>query len=162
MMNGVGDLSSPLNAGRFDVGTGVRTTLRWREMDSNHRFRGRRPASSWCRLSFAPTFPRAGSQAEVMSRRRKLGRVTRNQWFESGFLQRRVVRTPVRWSTDRHANDVGNPVEFVGFTANFHSSSSFSLSRHTGRPRTSHPAGTWRPLINCRSFASMRESASVA
>jgi hypothetical protein len=30
MMNGVGDLSSPLNAGRFDVGTGVRTTLRWR------------------------------------------------------------------------------------------------------------------------------------
>src|SRR6516164_9344096 len=44
MMNGVGDLSSPLNAGRFDVGTGVRTTLRWREPDSNFRYRGRRPA----------------------------------------------------------------------------------------------------------------------
>jgi hypothetical protein len=65
-------------------------TRRWREQDSNHRFRGRRPASSWCRLSFAPTFPRAGSQAGVMSRRRKHGRVTRNQWFESGVLHRRV------------------------------------------------------------------------
>ena len=38
MMNGVGDLSSSLNASRFDVGTGVRTTLGWREMDSNCRF----------------------------------------------------------------------------------------------------------------------------
>jgi hypothetical protein len=37
MMNGVGDLSSPLNADRFDAGTGVRTTLRWSEGDSNPR-----------------------------------------------------------------------------------------------------------------------------
>ena len=41
-------------------------------------------------VSFAPTFPRAGSQASDMSRRRKLGRVTRDRWFESGSLQRRV------------------------------------------------------------------------
>src|SRR6516162_4659258 len=36
------------------------------------------------------------SSRSDMSRRRKLGRVTRNQWFESGFLQRRVRRTPIR------------------------------------------------------------------
>src|SRR6516165_6551164 len=88
----------------------VRSTRCWREQDSNHRFRGRRPASSWCRLSFAPTFPRAGSQAEVMSRRRKLGRVTRNQWFESGFLQRRVHQTsPATLQT----RGVGSPREWV-------------------------------------------------
>src|SRR5438552_3615756 len=40
-------------------------THRWREPDSNHRSRERRPASSWCRVSVAPTFPFAGDQAEA-------------------------------------------------------------------------------------------------
>src|SRR5580692_4894974 len=37
----------------------------WREKDSNHRSRGGCPAASWCRFSFAPTFPSAGAQAEA-------------------------------------------------------------------------------------------------
>src|SRR5262249_16184194 len=44
---------------------------------------------------FAPTFPRAGSQASDTSRRRKLGRVTRDRWFESGSLQQRVFELSV-------------------------------------------------------------------
>jgi hypothetical protein len=44
---------------------GSQRTRRWREPDSNHRFRGRRPTSSWCRFSAAPTFPCAGNQAET-------------------------------------------------------------------------------------------------
>jgi len=56
MMNGVGDLSSPLNAGRFDVGTGVRTTLRWREVDSNIRYRGIRRRSGRLGVSITSTF----------------------------------------------------------------------------------------------------------
>jgi hypothetical protein len=45
--------------------SGSQRTRRWREKDSNHRSRGGRPAASWCRFSFAPTFPLAGAQAEV-------------------------------------------------------------------------------------------------
>ena len=45
-----------------------------------------------------------------MSRRRKHGRVTRNQWFESGFLQRRVHQTsPATLQT----RGVGSPREWV-------------------------------------------------
>ena len=40
--------------------SGSQQTPRWREQDSNHRSRGRRPASSRCRLSFAPYFGRRG------------------------------------------------------------------------------------------------------
>jgi hypothetical protein len=32
---------------------------------SDYRSPVRRPAGSWCRLSFAPTFPLAGAQAEA-------------------------------------------------------------------------------------------------
>ena len=37
-----------------------RLTLSWREPDSNHRFRGRRPASPWCWFSVAPDFSAFG------------------------------------------------------------------------------------------------------
>jgi hypothetical protein len=45
--------------------SGVRLIRRWREPDSSHRFRGRRPPPSLCRLSFAPYFPPAGNQADA-------------------------------------------------------------------------------------------------
>jgi peptide/nickel transport system substrate-binding protein len=51
----------------------ARDSLRWRKADSNHRSRGKRPASPRCRLSFAPYFGLEGSR--------------RNRWFESGSLQ---------------------------------------------------------------------------
>jgi hypothetical protein len=57
MMNGVGVLSSRLNAGRLDVRTGVRTTLRQSGMDSNVQFRAldrQRIRSSWGRSTGAP------------------------------------------------------------------------------------------------------------
>ena len=71
-------------------GTESLLTHRWREPDSNHQFRERRPASSSCRFTFAPTSPFAGSSRGDMSPSRTLGGVTRYRWFESGSLQRRV------------------------------------------------------------------------
>src|ERR1700730_13253407 len=40
-------------------------SLRWREQDSNHRFRGGRARRFVCRFSFTPTFPLAGNQPEA-------------------------------------------------------------------------------------------------
>src|ERR1700747_52095 len=67
-----------------------RQTVCWRETDSNHQSRARRTAVS----------SREGGifrQREIERRRDEplsnLDRITRYQWFESGFLQRRVVQT---------------------------------------------------------------------
>jgi hypothetical protein len=78
----------------------VRTTLRWREPDSNHRSRrerdGRRerphgrPSSSRETTLMTPVY-RSG-----ISRRQQPRDLSqeRDRWFESGSLQRRVARTP--------------------------------------------------------------------
>src|SRR6516164_4409045 len=60
-------------------------------------------------LRSAPTFPRVGSQASDMSRRRKLGRVTRDRWFESGFLHRRVRKLSVPLGDDASLRCSGEP-----------------------------------------------------
>src|ERR1700730_3628319 len=43
-------------------------TLRWREQDSNHRFRGGRAQRFVCRFSFAPTFRLAGTNQRRFER----------------------------------------------------------------------------------------------
>src|SRR6267142_437520 len=47
------------------VGRSSLLTRRWREQDSNHRFRGGRARRFVCRFSFAPTFRLAGNQPEA-------------------------------------------------------------------------------------------------
>jgi hypothetical protein len=49
--------------------SGSQATPRWRKVDPNHRYRGRRPAASWCRFPFAPNFPLAGIKQGDMSPR---------------------------------------------------------------------------------------------
>src|ERR1700719_4657863 len=44
---------------------GSQLTHRWREPDSNHRSRGKRPASPRCRLSFAPYFGWRGADGHA-------------------------------------------------------------------------------------------------
>src|SRR6516164_6543877 len=80
--SGIGHRAHRGHTPAFEVRTGVRTTLRWREPDSNHRSR------SCERLFWALATEDGGTKGGDVSRRRKLGRVTRDRWFESGFLQR--------------------------------------------------------------------------
>ena len=62
----------------------VRPTLRWREPDSNHRFRVTR------------LIPRQRKYAANESRHRDdAGRLSRDRWFESISLQRRVCKLSV-------------------------------------------------------------------
>jgi hypothetical protein len=114
---GVGVLSSRLNAGRLDVRTGVRTTLRQSGMDSNvqfcaldrRRFRGfvragadlpahrsseQLPASAYrssCRAAVRGAAAHRPDQAAPHHGSAVGGVSTsRNRRFESAFLQRRV------------------------------------------------------------------------
>jgi hypothetical protein len=84
----------PIRPGHFGPNSMVKSghddrvcvTRRRREKDSNHRYRGGRARRFVCRFSFAPTFRLAGSQPEATL---KVGRLTRDRWFESGFLRQR-------------------------------------------------------------------------
>jgi hypothetical protein len=114
---GVGVLSSRLNAGRLDVRTGVRTTLRQSGMDSNvqfcaldrQRFRGfvragadlpahrsseQLPASAYqsiCRAAVRGAATHRPDQAASHQGCAVDGAsASRNRWFESVPLQRRV------------------------------------------------------------------------
>src|ERR1700730_12714379 len=62
-----------------------RLTLCWREQDSNHRSRGDAPDASRAGSLARRLFRSAGIKPR---RHSKIGRVTRDRWFESGFLQR--------------------------------------------------------------------------
>jgi len=71
--------------------SGSHPTLRWRELDSNHRFRVTRPIFQ-CRLWLVPRQPKSRSENEPTHEARTLP--PRNRWFESGTLQRGVRCEP--------------------------------------------------------------------
>jgi hypothetical protein len=67
-------------------------TLPWREMDSNHRSRVRRPIFE-CRLGLIPRRPKSRRAREPAHD--AWGASPRDRWFESCSLQRRVMCEPV-------------------------------------------------------------------
>src|SRR6516225_11890720 len=74
-------------------GTESLRTRRWRKPDSNHRSRVTRPSFRRRLISLAwlPTRGKVGANENRYYE--DAGRLPRNRWFESGFLQRRVKRT---------------------------------------------------------------------
>ena len=74
-------------------GTESLRTRRWRKPDSNHRSRVTRPSFRRRLISLAwlPTRGKVGANENRYYE--DAGRLPRNRWFESGFLQQRVVQT---------------------------------------------------------------------
>jgi hypothetical protein len=64
------------------------------EQDSNHWSRRRPPGIVVLPVLVRAEFPVVGNQQDDMSRPCHSGRVMRDRWFESGFLQRRVSCEP--------------------------------------------------------------------
>jgi len=71
--------------GPSKVDAAERQTLCWREQDSNHRFRGGKGPTLRVSALFRSDFSVGGNQPEAT---RKIGRVTRDRWFESCSLPR--------------------------------------------------------------------------
>jgi hypothetical protein len=81
-------------------------TLRWREPDSNYRFRITRPRFQDRLMSPLPDSPPTEIRANESRHREDAGRLPRNRWFEACSLQRRVCCEPLHGATSAHSRAV--------------------------------------------------------
>ena len=77
-----------------------------------------------------------------MSRRRKLGRVTRDRWFESGFLQQRVLLGSDRASDSRSPRITRHAEEQSAFFVG----KQRSANHRSPLPSYNYPSGLWTPV----------------
>ena len=84
---------------RPETKSGSHTTLRWREPDSNYRFRITRPRFQDRLMSPLPDSPPTEIRANESRHREDAGRLPRNRWFEACSLQRRVCCEPLHGAT---------------------------------------------------------------